>query len=178
MEAVGVGFTEASHGQILKREIQNGCERIRTGKPGNIQLLANFLIDDPSHFGVACAIAQIGIFIDNQAPGFTDVKIYQNREFWESQRLSKFDDPAKAYAEISMKRTMLRPKPRPKSLATVHKAKGLECDNVMIMHCDRASFGDTIYGRCKLYVALSRAKSSVTLVLPRTGHSPLFNVRQ
>ncbi|RUS65282.1 ATP-dependent helicase [Pseudorhodobacter sp. E13] len=178
MEAVGVGFTEASHGRTLKSEIQNGCKKVRTGKPGSIQVLAKFLTDQPSHVGLARAIAKIGTFIDNRAPGFADVKIDQHREFWESQRLSEFEDPAKAYAEISMKRTILRPKPRPKSLATVHKAKGLECDNVMIMHCDRASFGDTVYGRCKLYVALSRAKSSVTLVIPRTDHSPLFRVRQ
>lgn len=176
MEAVSIGFTNASHGKILIEETESGCKKARTGKPGNIQVLAKLLLEEPNHVGVAHVIGQIGEFIDNAAAGFSDVKIDLKREFWEVQRLAEFDDPAKGFAEISMRRTIIRPKPFRKSLATVHKAKGLECDNVMIMHCNRPNFGDTIYGRCKLYVALSRAKSSLTLVLPRSNISPLFTV--
>jgi len=176
MDAVGIGFTSASHGRVLIAEIECGCEKARAGKPGNIQSLARHLLDQPNHIGIARALVQIGKFIDDGEAGFADVKIDQKREFWETQRLSKYDAPAKGYAEISMRRSIARPKPQSKSLATVHKAKGLECDNVMVMSCDRSSFGDTIYGRCKLYVALSRAKSSLTLVLPRNEHSPLLLV--
>lgn len=115
-------------------------------------------------------------FIASSAAGFADVKVDLKREFWEAQRLAQHTDASQGYAEITMRRSVLRPKPLAKTLSTVHKAKGLECSNTMIMHCDRGSFGDTIYGRCKLYVALSRAKSSLAIVLPETNPSPLLKV--
>ncbi len=112
--------------------------------------------------------------MDANATGFGDIKIDMWREFKEAQKLADFDDAAQGFAEVMMRRSMMRPKPPTKSLSTVHKAKGLECDNVMLVNCDQGSFGETIYGRCKLYVALSRAKSSLTLVVPNVNASPLL----
>ncbi|WP_093363118.1 3'-5' exonuclease [Tropicimonas isoalkanivorans] len=84
--------------------------------------------------------------------------------------------PSQGYAEIAMRRSVIRPKPLPKTLSTVHKSKGLECSNTMIMHCDRASFGNTIYGRCKFYVGISRAKSSLVIVIPKANPSLIFKI--
>ena len=174
MSSTAKGFFASTHGNTLKAEIECGCAKARKGKPGNIQILARMLLAEPNHVGISNAISVIERFIANSAPGFADVKIDLKRECWEAQRLAQHENASMGYAEITMRRSVLRPKPLAKTLATVHKAKGLECSNTMIMHCDRGSFGDTIYGRCKLYVALSRAKSSLAIVLPKTNPSPLL----
>jgi hypothetical protein len=176
MSSIATGFTASTHGNTLKVEIECGCAKARKGKPGNIQTLAKMLLAEPNHVGISTAITLIENFIASSAAGFADVKIDLKREFWEAQKLAQYADASQGYAEITMHRSVLRPKPRTKTLSTVHKAKGLECNNTMIMHCDRGSFGDTIYGRCKLYVALSRAKSSLAFVLPKTNPSPLLKV--
>jgi hypothetical protein len=176
MSSIATGFSASTHGNTLKVEIECGCAKSRKGKPGNIQTLAKILLAEPNHVGIAETITMIGSFIASSAAGFADVKVDLKREFWEAQKLAQYADASQGYAEITMRRSVLRPKPLAKTLSTVHKAKGLECSNTMIMHCDRGSFGDTIYGRCKLYVALSRAKSSLAIVLPETNPSPLFKV--
>ena len=176
MSAIGSGFSSSSHGNALLKEIDCKCAKPRQKKPGNIQVLAKLILKQPNNVGAALAISQIHNFIDERKPGFTDIRIDMWREFREAQKLAAFDDPVKGFAEITMSRAVTRPKPPQKSLSTVHKAKGLECDNVMLMHSDRSSFGDTIYGRCKLYVALSRAKSTLTIVIPNSNPSPLFSV--
>jgi hypothetical protein len=176
MSMIAKGFSASTHGNTLKAEIECGCARARKGKSGNIQNLAKILLEEPNHVGISRAIIAIDQFIDSSAAGFADVKIDFKREFWEAQKLAQYDDASKGYAEITMRRSVMRPRPLAKTLSTVHKAKGLECSNTMIMHCDRSSFGDTIYGRCKLYVALSRAKSSLTIVLPETNPSPLLKL--
>jgi hypothetical protein len=47
----------------------------------------------------------------------------------------------------------------------------------MIIGCDKAQFSGSLYARCRMYVALSRAKKSLTLVLPTMNSSPLFKVQ-
>ncbi len=176
MSSIAKGFSASTHGNTLKAEIESGCAKARKGKPGNIQVLAKLLLEEPNHVGISNAIAAIDQYIAESAAGFTDVKVDLKREFWEAQKLAQHEDALQGYAEITMRRSVMRPKPTPRTLSTVHKAKGLECGNTMIMHCDRASFGETIYGRCKLYVALSRAKSSLAIVVPETNPSPLLKL--
>ncbi len=176
MSSIATSFSASTHGNTLKDEIECGCAKERRGKPGNIQTLARFLLEEPNHVGISKAIGAVDQFIAGSAAGFADVKVDLKREFWEAQKLAQYDDASTGYAEITMRRSVMRPRPLAKTLSTVHKAKGLECTNTMIMHCDRSSFGDTIYGRCKLYVALSRAKSSLTIVLPETNPSPLLKL--
>ncbi|UWR31467.1 UvrD-helicase domain-containing protein [Sulfitobacter sp. W002] len=176
MSAIGTGFSRSAHGNILLAEISCECSRPRTRKPANIQALAKIILGEPNHVGLAKAIRQVDELMRTRAEGFTDIKIDLWREFREAQTMAQFSDLTKAFAEINMRRSVSRPKPPSKSISTVHKAKGLECNNVMLVHCDRGSFGDTIYGRCKLYVALSRAKSSLTLVIPNNDPSPLLAI--
>lgn len=59
-----------------------------------------------------------------------------------------------------------------KFISTVHKAKGLEADHVLLVPCDKAHFGDAEEKRCLLYVALSRAKKSLTIVTSMSTPSP------
>lgn len=176
MSSIAKGFSASSHGNTLNAEIECGCATARRGKPGNIQVIAKMLLGEPNHVGISNAIAVIDQLIANSEAGFTDVKIDLKREFSEAQKLAQYENASQGYAEITVRRRLMRPKPQQKTLSTVHKAKGLECGNAMIMHCDSSSFGDTIYGRCKLYVALSRAKSSLAIVVPETNASPLFKL--
>ncbi|WP_369011083.1 ATP-binding domain-containing protein [Xanthomonas sp. 1678] len=60
------------------------------------------------------------------------------------------------------------------SQGSVHKAKGLECDHAMA--CDKAQFSATNYAKCRMYVALSRAKESLTLVVSDANPTPLFKL--
>jgi superfamily I DNA/RNA helicase len=71
-------------------------------------------------------------------------------------------------------RTYSRPAPPAKAVSTIHKAKGLECDAVVVMPCDARTFPDSQEACCLLYVALSRAKSRLMLVVSRNAPSPLI----
>jgi len=62
------------------------------------------------------------------------------------------------------------------TVSTIHKAKGLECDSVVVMPCDAATFSGKNDARCLLYVALSRAKKRLMLVLSKDKPSPLFKI--
>ena len=79
-------------------------------------------------------------------------------------------------AEITHRRTYARPKPPDRAISTIHKAKGLECDSVIIMPCDATTFPNKHDARCLLYVALSRAKKRLMLVVSRDKPSPLFSL--
>jgi hypothetical protein len=73
-------------------------------------------------------------------------------------------------------RAYSRPKPPEKAISIIHKAKGLECDSVIVMPCDAKAFPDKPDARCLLYVALSRAKSRLLLVVSRHSPSPLLAI--
>ncbi|MDP2206612.1 MAG: ATP-binding domain-containing protein, partial [Alphaproteobacteria bacterium] len=64
----------------------------------------------------------------------------------------------------------------PKAISTIHKAKGLEFESVMLMPCDQRNFSHTRAARAKLYVAISRATSNLMVVLSRAQPSPLFKI--
>ncbi len=68
----------------------------------------------------------------------------------------------------------MKPEPPKKCLSTIHKAKGLECDKAIIIACDGSHFSRSDYAIRKLYVALSRAKTELTIVLSATNPTPLI----
>ncbi len=78
--------------------------------------------------------------------------------------------------EIAQRRSFARPMPPARAISTIHKAKGLQCDHAIVVPCDKARFSGTDYSKCKLYVALSRAKRSLTLVISRNDPGPLFHL--
>lgn len=57
--------------------------------------------------------------------------------------------------------------------STIHKAKGREFDHVVIALCCRSPFPDTIEARRLLYVALSRARRSIHILVSAREPSPL-----
>ena len=173
---VAVGFSPSSHGNRVRQEIAEGCVRQTSGKPAFIQELARFVLNEPGHLGVCRCLMRLSELIDQQVPGFNEIKIDYRREYKDAVRLMEFADPEEGLAEINRRRTFARPMPPHRAISTIHKAKGLECDNAVILPCDGQYFTSTEYSRCRLYVALSRAKRSLTLVVSSTKPSPLFHL--
>jgi len=173
MAEVGVGFTASAFGSLFEREIREQCANQRRGKPAKLQELARLLLAQPDHRGVAAVLVRVAAFTANDAD-FTDVKLDCSKEFWDATRLGDFANVEDGLAEITHRRNYARPKPPAKAISIVHKAKGLECGAAILMPCDRITFPDNRAARCLLYVALSRAKSRLMLVVSRDNQSPLL----
>lgn len=173
LQNVGSGFTPSDQGKILIDEAENGCTGRRRGKPELVQSMARAIVEQPDHKGVASALDRLRELRATE-PSFADVHIHHSRELSEAIQLGAFEDPDDGFAEIARRRTHARPRLPDKAISTIHKAKGLEFDNVMVLPCDRPAFGDTSAARAKLYVAMSRAKRSLMLVVSKAKPSPLF----
>lgn len=83
------------------------------------------------------------------------------------------DDPAQCLDEAvaRLKAGMRRPT---RTLSTIHKAKGLEFDDVLIGNFSAAHFPNDEMSHRVAYVALRRARRSVTLLVPGTSPSALL----
>jgi hypothetical protein len=173
MGSVAVGFSPSSHGDRLVREVGEGCTRAARGKPFSIQQLARFIVEEPNHIGVAKCLTQLSRFQRDGISGFETINVDYRSEYRDAIRLGEFQDAHDGLAEINRRRSFARPMPPARAISTIHKAKGLECDNALILPCD-SRFSSTYYSRCRLYVAISRAKQSLTLVLSRNNPCPLF----
>jgi hypothetical protein len=173
MEEITVGFTRTSYSNILLDEVANGCTAKRRKKPALLQELGRFILAEPDHRGVSKMLARLAHLVQTDDT-FDDIKLDHPREFREAVLLGEFETCAQGMTEISRRRTYARPLPPQRALSTVHKAKGLETDHVLVMPCDSQHFPDTPAGRCLLYVAISRATHSLTLVVQRTNPSSLM----
>jgi DNA helicase-2/ATP-dependent DNA helicase PcrA len=176
MGNVGKGFSPSAFGDKFEREAREGCIAKRSGKPAKVQELARFLVADADHRGVANMLRRL---CDLKAAGdsdFADIEIDCYKEFWDAIRLGGFEEADVGLAEITHHRSYCRPKPPDKAISTVHKAKGLECGSVVIMPCDAKTFPDKPDTRCLLYVAMSRAKDRLMLVISRNNPSPLLDL--
>jgi DNA helicase-2/ATP-dependent DNA helicase PcrA len=171
--AVGIGFGASAFGDRFKTEVRDGCVRPCKGKPAKIQELARHIVADPTHRGVARMLRHLSELVISDA-SFHGIKFDRRREFWDAVHLGEFETPSAGIAELSHRRTHLRPKPPAKAVSTIHKSKGLECESVIVMPCDANTFPDKPSARCLLYVALSRATTRVLLVVSRNHPSPLL----
>jgi UvrD-like helicase C-terminal domain/AAA domain len=175
MDDIGKGFSPSLFGNAFEQEVYEGCTRNRRGKPAAIQELAHCLVTDPSHHGVARMLRRLSELKTTDA-AFADIQMDCHKEFWDAVRLGDFETVDAGLAEITHRRTYARPKPPDKAISTIHKAKGLECDSVIIMPCDARTFPDKQDARCLLYVALSRARNRLQLVVSREHPSPLLAI--
>lgn len=175
MGAVASGFSPSAFGNRFVTEAENGCTANCQGKPQLLQSMASHIVESPDHQGVARALERLRDLVANEAV-FADVRVHHTREFAEAIQLSKFDDADDGFAEIARRRTHARPKLPSKAISTIHKAKGLEFENVMLLPCDMANFSNSRGARAKLYVALSRATNNLMLVVSRSQPSPLFKI--
>ncbi|MGH9891547.1 MAG: ATP-binding domain-containing protein [bacterium] len=62
------------------------------------------------------------------------------------------------------------------AVSTIHKAKGREFDHVVVAHCSATPFRDDAESRRLLYVAISRARHSVTILASGSHPSPLLRL--
>lgn len=173
IKKVTTGFSDSAFAQELVTEIATGCTAKRRGKPATLQTLGRLILDQADHRGVAALLKRLDELIKTD-PAFRSIHIDYRREFWEATQLIDFDDPDEAIAEIARRRTYLRPTLPEKAISTIHKAKGLERSDVMVLPCDDQHFADNMAARFRLYVAISRATHSLTLVVSSQNRSPLL----
>jgi AAA domain/UvrD-like helicase C-terminal domain len=83
------------------------------------------------------------------------------------------DDPAECLDEVIARFKAGAPR-LVRSVGTIHKAKGLEFDHVLIANFSAGHFPDDEMSRRVAYVALSRARRSITLLVPGESPSPLL----
>lgn len=172
---IGKGFSPSAFGNRLVREAMDGCTRSTTGKPAAIQAIARHIVEMPDHRGVASALRNLAD-LRRTNPDFANIELDCRSEFWEAVSLGSHSDPEGALAQITHQRTHSRPKPAAKAISTIHKAKGLECDAVIVMPCDAKTFPETVEARSLLYVALSRAKKRLMIVVSPREPSPLLQI--
>ena len=175
MGEVATGFSPSAFGDVFQREIREQCAQKRRGRPAKLQGLARLLLDQPDHCGVSAVLRNIAAFVENDSD-FGDIKFDCKREFWDATRLGASPTVEEGLSDVTHRRNHMRPTPPSKAISTIHKAKGLECDAAIVMPCDRATFPDNFVARCVLYVALSRAKSRLLLVVSRNNPSPLLQL--
>jgi hypothetical protein len=173
MDDIGKGFSPSAFGDRFEQEAREGCTKLCRGKPAIVQELARYLVVEPNHCGIAKMLRRLWE-LKNGDGAFADIEMDYQREFWDAVSLGDFATAEAGLAEITHRRTYSRPQPPPKAISIIHKAKGLECESVVIMPCDAATFPDKQEARCLLYVALSRAKSRLMLVVSRDKPSPLL----
>lgn len=174
MGSISAGFSNTSHGNAMRSEIETACHRRAKGGRQNIQTVAKLILDEPNHRGAGAALRKIGEFRQAKAEGFKEINVDYWTEFRDAIRLADFPDPEEAFAEIARQRSRSRRSPPDKVLSTIHKAKGMECENAMLVCGNGGHFSRSQYSKFRLYVALSRAKRSLTLVLPSDNAGPWF----
>lgn len=175
MGEVGIGFTQSAFGTALVNEVATFCAERRRGKPKLIQDLARLLVAEPDHRGAGKVLRRI-FELRSSEEAFSVVKIDRARELQEAMKLAEFDNVDAGLAALTHRRAYSGAKPPSRAVSTIHKAKGLECGSVILMPCDGKTFPDRPDARCLLYVALSRAKDRLLLVLSRENPSPLFAI--
>ncbi len=175
VQDVAIGFSNTSYGVVLRRELADRCVTKRSRKPAKLQAIARYIVDSPDHRGVARGLTALCELIRDDAD-FKDIKIDLGRELREAIQLVDYDDANTGIAEISRRRKYIRSPIPPKAISTIHKAKGLECSSVLLMPCDSKHFADTEEKRRRLYVALSRATTSLAVVVSSNSPSPLLDL--
>lgn len=175
MGHVATGFSPTAFGNRLVQEAQQGCAKPCNGKPQHLQAMVRHIVEAPDHRGVAKALDHLRGLIVGEA-AFSDIRLHHHREFAEAIQLGRFEDADDGFAEIARRRTHARPQLPAKAISTIHKAKGLEFENVMLLPCDADTFSNTKTSRDRLYVAMSRATRTLMLVVSKDKPSPLFKL--
>jgi DNA helicase-2/ATP-dependent DNA helicase PcrA len=172
IQGTTVGFTDSGFANTFTQDVTEGCQRARRSKPAKLQDLARLIVDEPDHRGASKVLSRLAE-LRAADDDFRPIQIDAFREFQEGSRLGGFDTPEAGFAELSHRRTYIRPRPPDKSISTIHKAKGLECHSVIIAPCDATAFRNDEVSRCLLYVAMSRPTHRLMLVVPRNNPTPL-----
>lgn len=172
-EGVGKGFSASAYGNRLIHELETRCARPSRGKPAEIQSIARLILHEPNHIGVGAAVNRVHQLMHTSA-NFGDIRIDLRREFAEARQIQAAPDIGILLAKQAHHRSTQHVEMPAQVISTIHKSKGLETPNAILLPCDAGNLSDNEKNRCLLYVALSRASSSLALVVPRANPSPLF----
>lgn len=58
-------------------------------------------------------------------------------EYRDAVRLTDFPDAQQGLVELTRRRSFARQVPPERAISTIHKAKGLECENALVLPCDK-----------------------------------------
>lgn len=175
VQEVAIGFSNSRFATRFLREIAEKCSKRTRGVPAALQDLGRCIIQSPDHRGVATCLKALW-HLARRDRAFQSIIVDYVDEFWDAVRLGEFEDVWAGMKEIQNRRSQTPGAIPKRSLTTIHKAKGLETDCVVIMPCDSAHFRDRLKDRCALYVAMSRARRRLVFVVPRRNPSPLLSV--
>lgn len=159
LAVIGVGLT-SNMSDGLRGRLCATINRDRVGRnqPAWLDCLEP-IYASPDHRGMAVAMRAVR---DTRPAGYT---IRFRDHAWALCAFDRTDDP-RAFGS-TLGRIRRRRKWAPKMVSTIHKAKGLDFDHVLLCPVDRHQYPEGVLGARLLYVALSRAKRSLRLVLTR-----------
>jgi len=176
LKSLLVGFSGSSYGDRLTQEVMTPSNNPRGKIPPQLKVMAEFIRTEADNIGFYKAAEHLKGLIIQNADGFSNLQIDYRSELDDLIKLKGYNDPLTGFTEISKRRSRSYPKPSCKALSTVHKSKGLEAEYVFVFACDGRCFPETQVKRNLLYVALSRATESVTIIASRNNQSPLLEV--
>lgn len=159
LQVIGVGLSSAVRSRVLDRV---GLSINHKGA-GTNQLAWLACLEPiyarPDHRGVGAAVQAVR---RTPPPGFT---IRFRDHAGAACSLARTDDPRRFRSSLGRIRRHTR-WPR-QMVSTIHKAKGLEFDNVLLCPVDHHQYPNKELGARLLYVALSRARLSIRLAVSR-----------
>ena len=174
IQRVAVGFTKTAYAAAFCSAITDQGKAARSSKQVKVKALARLIVEEPDHRGVSKVLRDLAGLIRSDRD-FAGIKLDNRSEFFEATRFGEYACAESALSQISRRRAHSRTQMPARAISTIHKAKGLECDTVIVMPCAERDFPDNEISRRILYVAMSRARERLVLVLPRANHSPLFS---
>ena len=118
----------------------------------------------PDHRGIAIAMC----LVRDAPPGAYNIRFRDHA--WALCAFSRTDDPRGFRSTIG--RIRRRRKWPPQMVSTIHKAKGLDFDHVLLCPVDHHQYPENVLGARLLYVALSRARRSIRLVMAGDAPTP------
>jgi DNA helicase-2/ATP-dependent DNA helicase PcrA len=169
VRSVSTGF-DAAKCDAIRRALRP--DHIEYGRHGVLRsFLECFqpLYDTPS----LDAFCQTAKLIREAPPSWLTIRMPVSMRLIGQVRVRSDDDPLECLDAI-VARIKAGAGRLARSVSTVHKAKGLEYDHVMIGNFSAAHFSDDEMSRRIAYVALSRARRSIALLVPEQQPSPLL----
>jgi DNA helicase-2/ATP-dependent DNA helicase PcrA len=175
VSSVATGFSPSAYSSRLLAEIRSGCKGRCSDKPAILQEMGKIILSSPDYTGVVAFLRRLAE-LRGTSSSFRNIHIDYEREFADAIRIGEYDDVEMGFAEISRRRSYSHLSLPRRAISTIHKAKGLQSANVLLVGCDAKHFGDTDEARCKLYVAMSRAQSSLTMVVSAQNPCPFLDM--
>ncbi|MDQ2081034.1 UvrD-helicase domain-containing protein [Xanthobacteraceae bacterium Astr-EGSB] len=169
LDRVATGLDQAKQKAIL-----NALQGSRI-EYGRLQVVKKFLetfepLYSNPDLRTFCEVAQAIIV---QPPEWLTIRMPVCMRLIGQVRPQPGDDPAECLDAV-VARIKIAARKHTKAVSTIHKAKGLEFDHVLISNFSSAHFANDELSRRIAYVALSRARRSISILVPGNSPSPLL----